>query len=264
MTKPVATAALIATLALTGCSGKKRTPAQQFRQQIEQAHNIEVWRSHEALAMDADISFSGMDDLSATFIFETTGGRARMELVDGTVVIHDGHTAWANRFPEDIPGPLLRFHVLTWPWFAASPFYMGGSDLAEPFALPLREGGETYPVVKQTFPPAAGDAPDDWYILYRDPDTDRLAAESYIVTYFKPKAEAEKEPHAIIYDQYVAVDGVWLSMDWTFYNWNNEQGCHGDPIGTVTISRYAFRRASDDLFEPGKNWTRLPLPGAAQ
>ena len=39
--------------------------------------------------------------------------------------------------------------------------------------------------------PAAvtGDAPRDWYILYRDPQSDRLRAMAYIVTYGKAPSD---------------------------------------------------------------------------
>ena len=57
---------------------------------------------------------------------------------------------------------------------------------------------------KLTFGTGVGDSPDDWYILYLN-DDDTLAAAAYTVTYGKTVAEAEADPHAIVYNNVVDV-----------------------------------------------------------
>ncbi len=236
--------------------------AQEFRERVEDAHGLTAWKKKAALEMDLEMAFGEKHKLTGRFVFDTKGAQARMELADGTVVVHDGMTAWCNRAETSIPGPMLRFHVLTWPWFAVSALRLGDSILSEPERMPLFEDGEPYPVVLQTFPAGAGDAPDDWYLLYRDPETNRLIAEAYIVTFGKTKEEAEAEPHVIVYDDFVTVDGVTLSKSWDFYLWTKERATHGEPIGKVRVKSYRFVTPDETTFELGPDAIELPMPGA--
>jgi hypothetical protein len=90
-----------------------------------------------------------------------------------------------------------RFHLLTWPYFAALPMKLAdpGAHLQLLGERSLR--GKVYQAVRLTFDPGVGDTPEDWYVLYRDPSSGRLAAAAYIVTYGKSATAASKEPHAI-------------------------------------------------------------------
>ena len=105
-----------------------------------------------------------------------------------------------------------------------------------------------------------GDAPDDWYLLYRDPGDATLRAMAYIVTYGKSKEEAGKEPHAIRYDSYVDVDGVKLSDKWSFWNWSEEEGIHGDKIGEAILSNFAFVEPGPDAFTKPAGAMAAPFP----
>ena len=51
-----------------------------------------------------------------------------------------------------------------------------------------------------TFDRGIGDAPDDWYVVYKDNNSDLLAALVYIVTGGGTSVEvAEEDPHTITY-----------------------------------------------------------------
>jgi hypothetical protein len=64
---------------------------------------------------------------------------------------------------------------------------------------------------------------------------------SYIVTYGgKSVAEAEKETHAIVYEDFMTVSGVTLATRWSFYNWSQQAGVYGDPIAEGTVSNLRF------------------------
>jgi hypothetical protein len=96
--------------------------------------------------------------------------------------------------------------------------------------------GVDYDVARLTFAGGTGDTPDDWYVLYRDPQTSRLAAMGYVVTWGRDLEQAEAEPHAIVYDDFTPVGGAMIPTTWRFYRWSLEDGIQGDPIGRLELT----------------------------
>lgn len=246
---------------LVGCQSARIQ--REFVGPLERAHNLDAWHQTEALHMTATVNFGSNPPFVADFIIETNGPRVRMEYPDGTLVIYDGKEAYIS--PADAEKRGARFQVLTWPWFLISPFKLGGADvrltLLDEDRLWLR--GEACPVIKETFAPTAGDAPDDWYILFMDPTSHRLKAQAYIVTYSTPAEQAEQSPHLILYDDYELVDGIALSTAWSFWNWTRERGVFGPPLGHATIGELRFVPLAADTFRVPDDAKLLPLPGAA-
>ncbi len=218
----------------------------EFAAAIGQAHGIDAWRSKPAIASDIVVQFGGNVMLEGQMLIEIGQGRSRLELKNGTTLVWDGANAWVN--PADAQFPQARFHVLTWPYFLQAPMKLGdpGTNLAVLGAKELR--GEACHAAKLTFDPGIGDTPDDWYIVYQDPESGRLRSLAYIVTYGTTAEKAAKEPHAITYDEYVDVEGVTLSAKWTLWLWSEEQGVHGDPLGVATLSNLRFVEPAPDAF----------------
>ncbi len=104
------------------------------------------------------------------------------------------------------------------------------------------------------------DSPDYWYLLYSDRDTERLVAMAYIVTYGTPVEDAERDPHAIVYDDFVRVGGVVLSRRWRFYPWSAEGGPGGDLIGEVILSNVRFVKADEARFDRPADSREDPAP----
>lgn len=245
-------------IAAVGCS--QNTIEHQMIRPIEKAHNIEAWHDTQALTATIDVNFGGQKMVDgANFIFETNGPKARMDMKDGTVVIFDGDEAYISPVSANPPG--ARFHVLTWPWFIVSPYKLRGEaiNLSELGHHPL--DGRQHRTVKMTFDPGTGDAPDDWYILYRDLDSGRLVAQAYIVSFGKTETEANKEPHAVWYKDYRPVNGMPIPMDWSFWNWDaGKGGIIGDAIGNAKLSNVRFVTPDTDTFEVPADARVLPLP----
>ena len=109
-------------------------------------------------------------------------------------------------------------------------------------------GARQHVAAKLTFHQGVGDTPDDWYIVYADPQTGYLMSMAYIVTFGKDLAEAEKEPHAITYDGFDNVDGVVISTRWNFWNWSPAEGIHGMPIGDAALSNVRFVEPGERTF----------------
>lgn len=232
---------LIGAIAAPSVSAEKTTilPAENaFAAMIEDAHGLAAWQANKAVRAHVKVELGGKIMIQGTMLFDTPVGKSRIELDDGTVMVFDGQDAWVS--PNDSPLEGARFHLLTWPYFLAAPMKLRdpGSHLA---ALgPMPQGGRELPTAKLTFDAGVGDSPDDWYIIYRHPDTQRLLAMAYIITYGVDKAEAEKEPHAITFDDYKTVDGVTLSTHWQFWHWDPKLGTRGEPIGHAKITNIQF------------------------
>lgn len=234
--------------------------------QIEAAHNKNAYSAQAALAADLEVQFRGRVLVDGRLVMDTPGGKVRLELTGGEhagdVMVFDGSQAWLAPGDSEFPG--ARFHVLTWSYFLAAPMKLSdeGTRVEHLGRLPLLDGTEA-DAAKLTFGAGVGDSPDDWYILYRDADTDRLAGMAYIVTFGKSLEAAEKEPHAIVYRGWKEIDGVWLSTDWSFYNWSEDQGVFGEAIGHVTLDNVRFVPFDAETFRAPEGAKEQPAPPAS-
>lgn len=233
----------------------------QWVDAIEAAHDKAAYTSHGALAGDLTLEFGGNTLADGSLLMDTPGGKVRLTLDDGTVLVFDGATAW--QAPADSQFQGGRFHVLTWSYFLAAPMKLSDDGThVEPLGeLPFLDG-ESLEAARLSFGDGVGDSPDDWYVLYRDSDTHRLAGMAYIATFGKSLEKAEDAPHAIVYGGWRQVDGVWLSTDWTFYNWSRAEGVSGEPIGHVTLENLRFVDYDADDFQAPEGAQELPAPPA--
>ncbi len=232
-----------------------------FANTVESASNKAAYAKHEALAVDLHLRFGGRDRIVGRMIMETSGDRSRFELQDGAVLIYDGSQAHAA--PPSITDRLkkVRFEVLTWPYFLELPFKLQDPGTQLTALGELQSNGRNMPAARLTFDSGVGDTPDDWYVLYRDPGTGLLDTAGYIVTYGQSVEQGEEEPHAIVYSDYVDVDGVRIATDWKFHLWTQERGIFGDPIGTAKLSNLEFVKISEGMFDAPENAVIDELPG---
>ncbi len=225
---------------------------------IEAAHGKPAWTLKAAVACDITVNYGGGVMLSGSMTYEPGGSRVRIETEDGATLVFDGERAWVS--PSTAQVPMIRFQLLTWPYFLAMPFKLRdpGTRLVPYGRRQLR--GVTHVTALLTFEAGIGDSPDDWYVVYEDPDTDRLAAVAYIVTYGTTVDEAEKEPHVLVYEAYRTFDGVALATRWVMYNWSLAEGTVGEPIGDVTLTNIRFVDPGDGEFERPTLAREDPLP----
>ena len=255
-----------ALLGLAGCQPtsppEPEEPAadrgEDFVAPIERAHSIESWKQKQVLQSGIVVRFGGNIILEGRMLTTPSMSRTRLDLESGAVSIWDGEDVWVT--PADADFPRARFHALTWPYFLLAPI-----KLRDPGALvaPIGEQllrGERFETAKLTFESGVGDTPDDWYVLYRNPETGRLAAMAYIVTFGTSQEEAEKEPHAVTYDEYTDVEGVPIATRWTFWMWNEGEGIQGEPIGEMTLQDPAFVAPPEDAFTIPEGARKEALP----
>lgn len=223
------------------------------------AHNVDDWFVKRLVDCQVAVSFGGRQVIDHRFRFAIGGPEARMDGT-GVSVIHDGERCWIT--PHDAELERGRFHVLTWPWFVRAPFVLGQTwQQLGPVTMGELQG-EPMLMTRQTFPDGTGDTPDDWYLLYVDPESHRLRAMAYIVTYGKSAEEAEQKPHLIRYDEYGEVDGALIPITWSFWNWSEAEGIVGEePIGFGAVGDInLYPRSDPKIFARGDYARDLPLP----
>jgi hypothetical protein len=163
---------------------------------------------------------------------ETDGGSTR--------VAWDGATCTSVGWPEEGAPPrfiaLLNWYFVNLPWVVKDP----GVHLEEGTGT-LLDDPKQYRTLKLTYADGVGDTPDDWYDLYVDPDTHRLVACKYIVTYraLLPEGVESTSPHVLFYDEWTTVDGLLVPTHFTIREEN------GDPYSSCTISDWSFREPFD-------------------
>lgn len=226
---------------------KELSPAQQFATNIQSAHQTSDFKSQEAVQFQLDLMFGGKQRMKAKITMLTNSSKIKIEKEDGTVLMYDNEKV--SLFPKENNYDGARFDMFTWTYFFALPFKLtdpgtNWQDLKE-----ANLNGTPYDTAKLTFGDNIGDAPDDWYVIYSDKQTKLMKAAAYIVTFGKDTATAEENPHAIVYDNYFSVSNVAFAKDWTFYNWNEEEGIYGEPIGSAKISNLKFLETEDGFFK---------------
>lgn len=249
----VSRACLLFALVLVGCAPAPRDEAASsavdstaaFARGIADAHGAAAWRAAPGFTAEIDMKFA-KGGTAGRMTIRPDMSCTRFDLVGGDVLGFDGTNAWV--MPPDSKFQGGRFHALTWPYFLLVP-----TKLQDPGARIELLGqrvllDRTFDTARLTFDAGTGDSPDDWYVLYRDPASGRLEAMGYIVTFGASRAEAEKEPHAITYHDFVEVDGMWVPTRWQFWKWSEAGGITGEPIGVITLANPRSVATPDSLF----------------
>ncbi len=154
--------------------------------------------------------------------------------LDATIV-WDGEKAWSTNWSMPIPPRFiatLNYYFLTLPWLIKDP----GVNLGAPGTAKLWMDGTEYHTIRVTYDAGVGDTPDDYYVLYIDPDTKMLKACEYIVTYTSilPEGVSQSPPHVLVYESFETVDGLKVPTKFTIYE--NEEFYAGCEIGKWSFS----------------------------
>lgn len=229
-----------------------------FTNSIEAAHKKQAYLEKDMLQFDIQVSFGGNIILDATLTQYTDGSKIRIDNRDQSYIVFDGDQVLMS--PANANAGMARFHIFTWSYFLNLPYKLNdkGTIWSE---VTNRVWGEaqTFTSSKLTFNNGVGDAPDDWYIVYKHPNTDILEGAAYIVTFGKVVAEAEKEPHAIKYDNFQYVADIPIATNWTFHMWEEAKG-YGDKIGEATISNISFLDKNASLFQQPDSFQVVKAP----
>ena len=228
----------------------------------------ETYETHAAnvpagkdLAYDLALTFGGRERFRGRIRHDAATSRINMTRgADGASLRYDGTDVAV--LPDTATWKGARFAVFTWPYFAAAPFKL--ADPGTQWETPRAYGwtnGQPAEGAKLTFAAGTGDAPDDYYVAFRD-GAGRLDGLAYIVTYGKgADGKSSAEPHAIRYSDYRDVDGVPIAHRWDFYMWDEEAGL-GEALGfaDVTGPEWVTRDEASYVTSAGR-LAPAPVPG---
>jgi hypothetical protein len=228
-----------------------------FYYPIEKAHKADLWQSQEVFKANFQLIFGGNVRFEGILYTTPNGGKTRLEANDGRVMIFDGQNAYIS--PDSSTYQKTRFDVLTWPYFLTAPYKLSdpGANVEEQGTRKL--DGVDFDAAKLTFNANVGDAPDDWYVLYKDQSTNLLAGMAYIVSYGKDLEKANADPHCITFENFVNFRGMPIATTWNFWTWN-EAGDLDKLLGTATLSFFESTEMAPHLFAKSENSRLAPLP----
>lgn len=242
------TSALV--IGLFSCYNEKnnteiKTSKSNFVSAINKAHNFDKFKKAGVLESDIKLSFHGKLRLDARMLFDTKTHETALYHKDGRQLVFVNDTVWMS--PDTLTYQGARFDIFTWSYFATLPFKLNDEGTKYLNFENQILNGKKYGVKKLIFEKNIGDAPDDWYVLYKDEESNLLHAAAYIVTLNKSVEESEKDPHAIVYSNYSAIDGIQIAKEWTFFGWNKKNGLT-DTLGKATLSNIKFTPRTPESF----------------
>ena len=158
----------------------------------------------------------------------------------------DGEKAWV--YPDSASIPYnIRFWALTPYYFVGMPFVFADEGINIELEEDTDYEGVRYKTVRITFEQGMGDAPDDFYVLYIHPETYRLSAIRYVVSYpaYFPNGGHTQEK-LMTYEGQQVVEGITLPEKHRTFMWEAD-GSVGDYVTDITLSEVKF--SSDTLLK---------------
>jgi hypothetical protein len=222
---------------------------------IEQAHAKNLFLSKDFVQFDILLEFGGTERLNGTITLATNSTKGKISYKSGKEIYFDQNKVFADSSEGSTNS--IRFAAFTWSYFFLFPYKLSdpGTNWSDMKMDSLN--GKKYEVQKLTFSENIGDAPDDWYIVYSDPDNHLIEAAAYIVTAGGTSVkEAEEDPHAITYDNYQKVEGVPLSHSWKFWQWRSDSGLKRQ-LGKAELSNFKFVTEEEVNFSPPSHFTEI-------
>lgn len=230
--------------------GATPPPVFSFSENIEEAHNKMAFMSKKAVSFDIELIFGGTSRLDGKVSMTTNSTKVRLDKADGTSIIYDGTEIFM--VPDTSKTDGARFDIFTWQYFFALPFKLTDPGTVWEEQEPKKLEDTKYDTAKLSFESNIGESPDDWYIIYKDTETNRLKAAAYIVTFNKDRETAEEDPHAIVYSNFKTINDVPIATNWSFHNWNIQKG-FGEKLGEASISNIQFFDPEKDFFNAPQN-----------
>lgn len=227
-----------------------------FTSTLEDAHRKEAFLSRKILMYDIDIQFGGKPYFKGKVIQTSGGHKIKIEKVNGETILFDGKEVLASGIAAEKLGR-ARFDIFTWSYFLGLPYKLNDQGTRWSDFMKNIWGDRQLDTAKLTFEVGIGDTYDDWYVVYQNPTTKMLEGAAYIVSFGKGKEAAEKEPHAIKYNNFINVNGIPISTRWTFHMWSQEKG-YGTQIGEVNLNNVLFVDKAD--FSMPKKVANVKLP----
>lgn len=163
----------------------------------------------------------------------------------------NGEVIWIKPNIAAFPSP-PGFWTMTPYYFLGVPFVMADPGTRFERLADERLGDVVHRLVKVTYEPGTGDAPDDYYVLYIHPKTFRIGGLRYVVSYpaFFPKGGHTPEK-LMVYSDYHKVGGLVIARRFDTYAWSADKKARVDKVTDVSASHVRFgQRYAANAFDP--------------
>lgn len=244
--------AMLLVVALAAVPAAAETGAEVCARMVEAHGGMEAWNgAHSIRFTDRMTPAGGSGAPSSQVVVEAGSRRATIDYPDMDMSLAwDGEKAWSTNWKMPMPPrflALLNFYFVCLPWLTQDP----GVQLGAPGTATLWDDPKEYTTVRMTFGEGVGDTPDDYYLLYIDPETHRLAGCEYIVTYaalLGPDME-HTPPKTLLFESWDTVDGLLVPTAYTIYHADHE------PYFSCEIRDWSFDQPFDE--------SRMTMPEGA-
>jgi len=175
--------------------------------------------------------------------------RSRHTLVSDPTISFgwDGTQAWVSPAGAEV-GTNPRFWSLTPYYFVGVPFVLGDGGTQLTVEAPVTFEGKTYDTVRVAYEAGTGDA-SDFYVVYFDQKTRKVAGLRYVVTYkgFFPDGGHSPEKF-MTYEGEQDIDGIKLPKTFRTFKWDGTKT--GEHVTNVTLSDVSFQPEFSDFDVP--------------
>ncbi|MGB3777491.1 MAG: hypothetical protein WA960_03975 [Tunicatimonas sp.] len=197
-----------------------------FAQALEAHGGLAQWRAQQRLEYDVYRKGTLLDH-------QLVALRSRKVLLTGDdyTIGYDGTHHWVSPDTAAFPGDVRFYHNLQF-YFMALPFLFADPGIRYEPLKPRTIREKTYDGVRISFDPGVGDASDDAYLAYFDPDTHHLTWLLYTVTYFS--GAPNEKYSARWYQAWHEVNGLLLPERVISYCW--EENALGE-VRDTTVYR---------------------------
>ncbi len=181
---------------------------------------MEAWAGSPSVSFTDAWTFPGSENPAVSNVIVETGPRrAHLEIpATGARVGWDGEKCWSLNWKSPMPPRFiatLTYYFVNLPWLVKDP----GVVLHEPGRMKLTGDETSYITIRVTYEPGVGDTPDDYYVLFIDPENYRLHGCAYVVTYtaLLPEGVETSPEHVLLFESFETVDGLSVPTSFTIY-----------------------------------------------
>jgi hypothetical protein len=197
----------------------------------------DTWQQYQQVAYDVYVNDTLVDhqliDLKTRKVLITS---------DTYIIGFDGDEVWVSPNKAAYKGNSARFYHNLQFYFFAIPFVLADPGTHHEMLEQRKFQGVNCEVVKTWFDNHVGDAPDDYYLAYADPQTHQLKLLLYTVTYFSRNANGRF--NARVYDSLQEVGGLWVPAKMISHRWEN--GELGEKRSETTFRNVRFSKEAPD------------------
>jgi len=215
---------MIVSCALLACqpSGhKKEEPTGQTPYKAPEHHSesltkvLDAHGGYERWSNMKTLSYTRGDEATITNL---KNRKIRLESPLQTIGF-DGEHVWV--VPDTADASNARFYHNLYFYFFSMPFVVGDPGAFYEDMKPRPLLGKTYHGIKVSYGENVGDAPDDNYILWYDPQTNKMEWLMYTVTY-RDGAPSD-DYHLIKYNEWKEINGLLLPTSMQWYQFGNDK-----------------------------------------